>query len=377
MLHGTLRTFARAALNFRRAVSLVTASALFLLPLELTTASVASAGDTQYPCTVTLTSGDPTGTPVQPPTCIDRSGNDQDEFLIPNTDRVVYATLPENATSIPGTHNTDGNSSVKIRGDYYDSAGIFVKGPVWTLTFNTAVTGREASNRFFATVHPATCDPTTGMTEVTLSATNVADRTDRYIPHVRFADYFRGDYGLEPSQFPYVTRVLDGTTMSVTAQYGPGTYLLKPGVRYGAGDFTVPTCGSYAAQPPHDPNHRQNADIHQRWHTTNVLVTFHNHVPRSTLFRVVINPEHGSNFVTRLRLARNKDATLTTEQWPPWTVVAADAKLKNAIGEWRWTSLRALTVKNPHKPERAAMSDSPSMTMPTEVSDPRRASGRA
>jgi hypothetical protein len=199
---------------------------------------------------------------IPPPTKYDRSGADQDEYLVPtfidsNGNDIVYQVNGDYPPS--SLNSTGGAASVTVTTMYMDvDKGYYVDGPSWTLTYNLAATASEAANRYHSVL--GACDASWGEAKLTAYIENVADATGRYLPKVSVTSYNIVGSGATSQAM----RVLDGETRVLAVKgvgigVAPGTntvkyYLGEPGAS--APVYTekvwVPACGS-EVPPAGDP----------------------------------------------------------------------------------------------------------------------------
>lgn len=288
-----------------RGVSLGVATLLVLAGLFMGTIVSAQADDSQFPCTITLKSGDPTGTPVQPPSCVDRSGNDQDEIIIPDVPGVYYGTAADGMGITSGVHNNGGVQSVDIQGDYNDAQGTFVEGPIWTLMYDVAVTAAEAPNGYSVVL--GACDKTSGETRLTAYIDNTADATDRFLPEVTVTSYNMTGSGGSVSALRIVDgeeRILAVVATSIGVLPGTNTVNFYLGDERTSPVYTeniwVPACGREGI-PLGDPGlpsggKKPTASIRFVHHRARVTMKTLGVLPKSgaTHFRIVSNPRHGA-----------------------------------------------------------------------------------
>lgn len=195
-----------------RSVTAVTATVLATSLLAVGSASPASAAE-----------------PIAP-TQLDRCGTEQNQYVIPYSPGDVYyegSTFLEPATyTVPA-----GVTSVTI-----NSYGMVNK--EWTFDYtNEAPCGPEATNTMAVDIRP--CDPATGLTEVLVTYTNVADSTGWYDSDV-YVEAFLKERG-----FVNDSRSLDGMLLdgqSVTFDLGdptPNAWDLNEGLTPGTYVFTA------------------------------------------------------------------------------------------------------------------------------------------
>lgn len=168
----------RRTVNFAARALAVTLAAVGLTVLSPPQATVAA-----DEC-VTLVSGDPSKVP--PPICEDRSGGDQDGFvlMIDEDDEFApsYANANGNIPYYSGYNWARGLPSIDVHTWYHDPAlSYYVRGPVYRVTPTDDVFGVEAPDtRSFAT--KGRC--LDGSVETTFFFTNTADSTKRSLPDV-------------------------------------------------------------------------------------------------------------------------------------------------------------------------------------------------
>lgn len=117
------------------------------------------------------------------PTQLDRCGTEQDQFIIPvgNPGDAYYI----NGVYAPPTTYTVSGSYVTITSDGMTSG-------TWTFSYvNNGACGPEAANTMAVDVRP--CNPATGLTEVLVTYTNVADATAWYDSDVYVEAYHKED----------------------------------------------------------------------------------------------------------------------------------------------------------------------------------------
>ncbi len=188
--------------------------------------------------------------PPPVPTVLDRSGADQDEFVIPdNPDWMYFGSASSNSSLSPGFQSSGGALTYTVKTAYYNAEGVYTDGPSYVLTFSHA-TVAEAHNGF--TLALGSCNTRTGRTALTVYLQNPADSSGRYLPTGELEVYNIDGAGgsmLTP-------RVLDGSTVAI--EFVPGSVGIFPGtnsIRYFAGNtlvksdkIWVPACGRY--EPP-------------------------------------------------------------------------------------------------------------------------------
>lgn len=199
---------------------------------------------------------------IPPPTKFDRSGADQDEYLVPtyvdsNGNAVAYQV---NGDYPPASLNsTGGASSVTVTTMYKDvDKGYYVDGPSWTLTYDLAITATEAANKYHSVL--GACNASWGQWTLTAYIENGADASGRYLPKVTVTAYNIVGSGATSQAL----RVLDGETRALAVKgagvgVAPGTntvkyYLGEPGASAPVYTETVwvPACGAQVP-PAGDP----------------------------------------------------------------------------------------------------------------------------
>lgn len=162
-----------------------------------------------------------TDVPPPVPGTIDRSGADQDEFVVPDNQDYYYMFHGEQM--LPGPNSANGEAHPVIETAYFNERGTYTVGPTYTLDYDTAVTGTEAADRHASTVLQSTCRSYNGVTDLQMVYTNVDDVTDRYKSAVEL-EVRRVRDGHGPPTILRQTKILDGETRQF------GRLKVEPGV---------------------------------------------------------------------------------------------------------------------------------------------------
>lgn len=299
-------------------------------------AASAATGDPIIPttptCTVTLVSGDPSLAPA--PTCYDPSGSDIDEFLVPhyydaNGNSVVYDNGEFGLYNWDRPNPTNGASQVFVQSMYYDPAQwMYVNGPAWTLTFNTAVTAAPGANSYWASV--GDCQHSyDDVRPVTAWIRNEAGVDGRYISSV-YPESWSEE--ITVAETVAMSRVYDGSTNGTSLlvdQNTPGlftgqTYTIRfwladagnamhstnPARRLGGIiKVFVPKCGT-SASPSNRPSARIVKLKPKPPFSKAKVVLGSRSVTKTTKYRVVVNPKVGktvrTTVVTKHKVLRFK-----------------------------------------------------------------------
>ncbi len=245
--------------RFKLAVGAVALAVL--ISLGLTTSSSAQSESDPFACVVALVSGDSSLAP--PPSCVDRSGADQDEFTpaeaMVNGKDVIYRSSGGETYYGGVTYSSGESASVTVKVLYYSTVGFggYVEGAAYELGFSLSVSGAEARNRIVAQVVPNSCQKSSGQTRVSSTFFNPGDVTGRYVPRVDV--WFLRVPDLSGQGTPVTAkRVPDGDQQSMgIAVLLPGTYRAQAIFENGdvlniANVVTIPRCGQ--ALPPDTGN---------------------------------------------------------------------------------------------------------------------------
>lgn len=272
-------------------------------------------------CTVTLVSGDPAIAP--PPTCYDPSGSDLDEFLVPNVNdangnHIAYEDGSWNPYNWDRPNSTNGASQVFVQSTHYDStAGGYVNGPAWTLSFNTAITATPGPNTYWVSVGACKMGSQgLWVREATAYITNVAGSDGRYIGEV-YPEATADGGGLTAIDTKPVKRIYDGATIGIPLitfdVQKPG---LNPGYTYKvkfwladqgpAGDpantarrlgatllVDVPKCGTSGTPITVKPTAKIVLLHKGRVYNRVKVVLGSRQATKATHYRVIINPKRG------------------------------------------------------------------------------------
>ena len=155
----------------------------------------------------------------QAPQTFDASGCDMDGFFLNQAPGQYYFAENDPSTTADDVELPKGFtvagcvSSYRVKSYYSNIMEPVVPGPVYDLSFNTAITGVEAPNIVTFEVVPGSCDEISTKMEVRFWIENVHDETLRYLSSVILATWRRGDNRIPG--YLEVGRVFDGETAAM------------------------------------------------------------------------------------------------------------------------------------------------------------------